>query len=209
MSTVQLLALSGLMLMSNVAIGAELDRADVPNRCWDVCSPVVGIAHKCDNMHNSDRAEMQCICDWNQAPSLIPLCEACIAQYRSERNNRDDDNDDDDDNDRNPHHNDAYDILASCSFSTTSYNPTAAASAVSSATAASSANATHTTPTATSSGSSNSVNSSSAGNSNGNPPSNTNFTSNPQTADNAASAYSTRKAAPLAAVIGLGFLVWL
>ena len=104
MRTTQLLALSGLMLMSNVAMGAELERDDVPNRCWDVCGPVVGIAHKCDNMHDSDRAEMQCICDWKQAPSLIPLCEACIAQYRSERNNRDYDDDDDDD-DRNPHHN--------------------------------------------------------------------------------------------------------
>ncbi|KAB8233381.1 putative GPI anchored protein [Aspergillus alliaceus] len=105
MLTVQLLALSGLMLVSNVAMGAELDRDDVPNRCWEVCGPVVGIAQKCDGMHDSDRAEMQCICDWKQAPSLIPLCEACIAQYRSERHNRDHDDDGDDHDDRDPHHN--------------------------------------------------------------------------------------------------------
>ncbi|KAK6832731.1 hypothetical protein P875_00010178 [Aspergillus parasiticus SU-1] len=203
MRTAQLLALSGLMLMSNVAMGAELDHDDVPNRCWDVCGPVVGIAHKCDNMHDSDRAEMKCICDWKQAPSLIPLCEACIAQYRSERNNRD--HDDDDDDDRDPHHNDAYDILTSCSLSTTSYNPTAAASAVSSA----SANATDATPTATSSGISDSTNGGSSGNSNSNSASNTNSATSAQNTGNAASAYSSPKAASLAAVVGLGFLAWL
>ncbi|KAB8211660.1 hypothetical protein BDV34DRAFT_219613 [Aspergillus parasiticus] len=203
MRTAQLLALSGLMLMSNVAMGAELDHDDVPNRCWDVCGPVVGIAHKCDNMHDSDRAEMKCICDWKQAPSLIPLCEACIAQYRSERNNRD--HDDDDDDDRDPHHNDAYDILTSCSLSTTSYNPTAAASAVSSA----SANATDATPTATSSGISDSTNGGSSGNSNSNSGSNTNSATSAQNTGNAASAYSSPKAASLAAVVGLGFLAWL
>ncbi|KAE8167014.1 hypothetical protein BDV40DRAFT_296044 [Aspergillus tamarii] len=203
MRTTQLLALSGLMLMSNVAMGAELERDDVPNRCWDVCGPVVGIAHKCDNMHDSDRAEMQCICDWKQAPSLIPLCEACIAQYRSERNNRD--YDDDDDDDRNPHHNDAYDILTSCSLSTTSYNPTAAASAVSSA----SANGTDTTPTATSSGIADSTNGGTSGSSNRNSASSTNSAASAQNTDNAASAYSSPKAASLAAVVGLGFLAWL
>ncbi|KAE8412903.1 hypothetical protein BDV36DRAFT_45880 [Aspergillus pseudocaelatus] len=204
MRTAQLLALSGLMLMSNVAMGAELEHDDVPNRCWDVCGPVVGIAHKCDNMHDSDRAEMQCICDWKQAPSLIPLCEACIAQYRSERNNRDHDDDDDDD-DRNPHHNDAYDILTSCSLSTTSYNPTAAASAVSSA----SASGTDTTPTATSSGIADSTNGGTSGNSNRNSASSTNSATSAQNTDNAASAYSSPKAASLAAVVGLGFLAWL
>ncbi|KAE8344760.1 hypothetical protein BDV24DRAFT_9561 [Aspergillus arachidicola] len=203
MRTAQLLALSGLMLMSNVAMGAELDHDDVPNRCWDVCGPVVGIAHKCDNMHDSDRAEMKCICDWKQATSLIPLCEACIAQYRSERNNRD--HDDDDDDDRDPHHNDAYDILTSCSLSTTSYNPTAAASAVSSA----SANATDATPTATSSGISDSTNGGSSGISNSNSASNTNSATSAQNTGNAASAYSSPKAASLAAVVGLGFLAWL
>ena len=114
----QLLALSGLMLMSNVAAGAKLEHDDVPNRCWNVCGPVVGIANKCDGMHHdNDSAEIKCICDWNQAPSLVPLCEACIAEYRSSNNttsthdhdnddDHDDDNDTDHDNDRNdPHDN--------------------------------------------------------------------------------------------------------
>ncbi|GAB1192423.1 hypothetical protein APSETT444_001614 [Aspergillus pseudonomiae] len=189
-------------------MGAELDHDDVPNRCWRVCGPVVGIAHKCDNIHESDRAEMKCICDWHHAPTLIPLCEACIAEYRSERNNRDHDDDDDDD-DRDPHHNDAYDILRSCSLSTTSYNPTAAASAVSSA----STDATDTTPTATPTGIADSTNGGSSGGSSGisnsNLASNTNTATSAQNTDNAASAYSTPKAASLAAVVGLGFLAWL
>ncbi|THC90840.1 hypothetical protein EYZ11_009692 [Aspergillus tanneri] len=117
-----LFAFSGLMLASNVAFAAELERDDVPNRCWDVCGPVVGTAYRCDAINHDDRAEMQCICDWKQAPTLIPICEACIAQYRGDRNNQndqnynrehdlyDDDDDDDDDDrddihDRDPHHN--------------------------------------------------------------------------------------------------------
>ncbi|KAB8075795.1 hypothetical protein BDV29DRAFT_102379 [Aspergillus leporis] len=208
MRTVQLLALSGLMLMSNVAMGAELERDDVPNRCWDVCGPVVGTAQRCDGIHHdNDRAEMQCICDWNQAKSLIPLCEACIAQYRSDRNNRDDD---DDGSRRDPHDNDAYDILTSCSLKTTSYNPTAAASAASSASSSGTTNVTNATPTATSSRTSNFANSGSSGSgSNSNSPSNTNAANNAQNTGNAASAYSTPKAASLAAVIGLGFLAWM
>lgn len=119
MRPTQLLALSGLMLASNVVLAAELDREDVPNRCWDVCGPVVGVAHRCDGMNQNDRAEMDCICDWKQAPSLVPLCEACIADYRADRNNPnrdrhydeehdlfdDDDDDNDDADDRDPHHN--------------------------------------------------------------------------------------------------------
>ena len=105
MRTQQLLALSGLMLMSNVVGGAELERDDVPKRCGHVCNPVVAIAHTCDNVHrDNDRAEMNCICDWNKVNNLVPICEACIAQYRSDRKNRDtnkdrDDDDDDDDDD--------------------------------------------------------------------------------------------------------------
>ncbi|KAF7586186.1 hypothetical protein BBP40_009315 [Aspergillus hancockii] len=205
MRTVQLLALAGLMLLSNIAMGAELERDDVPNRCWDVCGPVVGTAHRCDSIHHdNDRAEMKCICDWNQASPLIPLCEACIAQYRSDRNSR---GGNDDDDRRDPHDNDAYDILTSCSLSTTSYNPSAAASAASSASATGTANNSNTTPTGTSSGTSNFANSGSSGSNSS--PSNTNTGSNAQVTGNAASAYSGPKAASLAAVVGLGFLVWM
>ncbi|KAH8430803.1 putative GPI anchored protein [Aspergillus melleus] len=225
MRATQLLALSGLMLAGKVAVAAELDRDDVPNRCWDVCGPVVGTAHRCDGMHDRDRAEMDCICDWNQAPSLVPLCEACIADYRADRNNtnRDrhydeehdlfDDDDDDDDDDRDPHHNDAYDILRSCSFSTTSYNAAAATSALSntaSATGSSSRSGStgSTTVSATdSSTSATSTNGGSGGSGSSNDDSNS--ADSAQTTDNAAPGSSAPQAASLAAIIGLGFVAML
>ncbi|KAK1139452.1 hypothetical protein N8T08_000731 [Aspergillus melleus] len=229
MRATQLLALSGLMLASKVAVAAELDRDDVPNRCWDVCGPVVGTAHRCDGMHDRDRAEMDCICDWNQAPSLVPLCEACIADYRADRNNTnrdrhydeehdlfdddDDDDDDDDRDDRDPHHNDAYDILRSCSFSTTSYNAAAATSALSntaSATGSSSSSGSKTGSTTVSATSTDSSsNGGSGGSSSAADSSTTGSADSAQTTDNAAPGSSASQAASLAAIVGLGFVAML
>lgn len=95
----QLLALAGLILAGNVAIAAKVEQDDVPNRCWDACGPVVGVSRRCDNQHDNDRAELQCICDWEAAKTQIPLCAACITQYgHRDDDHDDDDHDDDDDN---------------------------------------------------------------------------------------------------------------
>lgn len=95
----QLLALGGLVLASNLAIAAKLEQDDVPNRCWDACGSVVGVSRRCDNQHDNDSAELQCICNWEAAKTQIPLCSACITQYGNHDNDRDDDDDDDRDND--------------------------------------------------------------------------------------------------------------
>ncbi|KAF4151782.1 hypothetical protein CNMCM6936_001255 [Aspergillus lentulus] len=215
MRPLQFLALSGLMLASNVALAAELDRDDVPNRCWDVCSPVVGIAQQCDNMHrDDDRAEMNCICDWNQAPTLVPLCEACISQFRNDTRNgtrndngrdndrdhdRDDDHHDDHDDRRGIHDNDAYDILTSCSFSTTTYNAAAATSILSTATGTISPTPTNNAGGLTGSG----------GNTGNSQSSNTNNGGDAQPNNNAAAGSTVPKAASVAAVVGLIGLAWL
>ncbi|EAL86112.1 hypothetical protein KXW98_008197 [Aspergillus fumigatus] len=205
MRALQFLALSGLMLASNIALAAELDRDDVPDRCWDVCSPVVGIAQQCDNTHrDDDRAEMNCICNSNRAPTLVPLCEACISQFRNDTRNgthHDDDDDDDHDHDdhRRPHDNDAYDILTSCSFSTTTYNAAAATSILSTATGS-------ITPTATNNASGSTG---SGGNTGNSQPENTNNGSNAQPNNNAAAGSTVSKAASVAAVVGLIGLAWL
>ncbi|KAH3149815.1 hypothetical protein LV164_003853 [Aspergillus fumigatus] len=203
MRALQFLALSGLMLASNIALAAELDRDDVPDRCWDVCSPVVGIAQQCDNTHrDDDRAEMNCICNSNRAPTLVPLCEACISQFRNDTRNgthHDDDDDHDHDDHRRPHDNDAYDILTSCSFSTTTYNAAAATSILSTATGS-------ITPTATNNASGSTGSSGNTGNSQ---PENTNNGSNAQPNNNAAAGSTVSKAASVAAVVGLIGLAWL
>ncbi|KAL4889258.1 hypothetical protein BDV59DRAFT_119968 [Aspergillus ambiguus] len=231
------LALSGLILMSNVAIGTKLDDDDIPNRCWKACGPVVGIARKCNGIYNDDdHAELQCICDWNKASTLIPLCEACIVDYgssngtdygvdlndnhddRYDRDDRDldhsrDNNDCDEcngrveytkrvnqsDHDRghengmylcafnshrmkNKYLPGAYDILVSCSLSTTTYNAAAATSAMTSTVASPNATATETL-SSTSSFKAASI--------------------------NTAPMVSIPKAASLAAVVDMGFVAWL
>ncbi|ODM21301.1 hypothetical protein SI65_04354 [Aspergillus cristatus] len=231
-----LLFLTSALLTSSLALANTLDSDDVPNRCWQVCGPVVGISHKCDAMHDNDSAERKCVCEWQQAPTLIPLCEACISQYRNETkhdddNDRDDDddrdddrdNDRDDDNDNDhdsrtkplikrsirkskcddPHNNDANDILRACSFTTTSYNPTTATSAISAASTLIPSSSATATGTSSASGSSSGSGSRSASGSG---------SSESASADNdtnAASGQSVPRAASLAAVVGLIGLVWL
>ncbi|PYI21476.1 hypothetical protein BO99DRAFT_453463 [Aspergillus violaceofuscus CBS 115571] len=152
MRIAQLLALSGLMLATSVTAGGELDRNDVPNGCWEPCGPVVNISHACDAKTDNDRAELQCVCQWDRAATLIPLCEACIGYYRTQQHHDadndddddDDDNDNDDDNDLHDNGTDAYDILTSCSLSTTTWNPAAATSVLSAVNASATGNATGT-----------------------------------------------------------------
>ncbi|KAJ5851512.1 uncharacterized protein N7529_010897 [Penicillium soppii] len=135
MRTQQLLAFSGLMLASNVAVASKLDHDDVPNRCWNVCGDVVGISKSCDARYDNDSAEIKCICDWEKAKTQIPLCSACITQYQTDRRNNgtntnDNDHDHDHDNDDDDHDdddddNEALDLVHSCSLTTTTYNSAA------------------------------------------------------------------------------------
>jgi hypothetical protein len=93
----QLFVLISLVLVGNVAL-ADLDRSDVPEPCNWVCQSVVSASERCDNQTSDDSAEMQCMCDMDQASTQIPLCEACIAQYRADNPSGDDGDDDPHDN---------------------------------------------------------------------------------------------------------------
>ncbi|RDW92845.1 putative GPI anchored protein [Aspergillus mulundensis] len=125
----QLFTVSSFILAGNVAFGADLDRNDLPSDCHSACDPLVSISQRCDRQSDDDADEARCICDADDAQTIIPRCEACIAQYRSDHpqdnDNDGDDNDDDDDdnNDTGPHDNDAYDMLTACNLQTTSYQP--------------------------------------------------------------------------------------
>lgn len=132
MRTKQLLALGGLVLAGNVAIASKLEHDDVPSRCWDACGSVVNISQQCDNQHDEDNAELQCICNWSQAQTQVPLCAACISQYGNGDNDNDhdhdhndgDDNDNDNDNDNNDDDNGMFHLGRSTMIeSTFSYFP--------------------------------------------------------------------------------------
>ncbi|KAB8072602.1 hypothetical protein BDV29DRAFT_158379 [Aspergillus leporis] len=99
------------LLLAFITTGADIDANDVPSQCQQVCAPVVSLTASCDrNTNDDDRQEIDCICKDSKAPTSIPLCEACIAQ-----------------NSRDGHDNDANDLIRSCSFATTSYDPTSIA----------------------------------------------------------------------------------
>ncbi|KAL4787054.1 hypothetical protein BJX76DRAFT_354664 [Aspergillus varians] len=120
-----LAAMSSLILVGNLALTADIDQEDVPNPCLPACQPVVSIARQCDMDNHDDVAEMDCICNSDQANTRVPLCEACIAQYRSDHpgDSNYGDNNTSSNGPINPHDNDAHDILSSCGFDTTTYVP--------------------------------------------------------------------------------------
>ncbi|KAF1968889.1 hypothetical protein BU23DRAFT_558114 [Bimuria novae-zelandiae CBS 107.79] len=101
--------------LSAIGLAQDVDQDDVPQQCQSVCSSIVSLTRNCDNSTNDDAAETQCICNGNNASSLVPLCAAYIAQNGGDRES------------------DVYDIVRSCSFSSTSYDSSAAATALSSA----------------------------------------------------------------------------
>ncbi|KAE8392516.1 hypothetical protein BDV23DRAFT_151026 [Aspergillus alliaceus] len=132
------------LIAAAVVVGTDIDSNDIPTQCQQVCAAVVSLTATCDRKTDDDKQEQDCICKDSQAPTSIPLCEACIAQ-----------------NSRDGHDNDANDLVRSCSFSTTSYNPAATTtsfntssaathSASSSSTASRSGTTTGTSPARTS-----------------------------------------------------------
>lgn len=121
----QLLTLSSLILAGSLALAAELDHDDIPDTCYAACDPVVRVAQRCDRQNHVDSAEMDCICQSDQARTRIPHCEACIAQYRRDNPNdedydgsdeTDDETDDGDDEDIDPHDNGAQSLYATPAF---------------------------------------------------------------------------------------------
>lgn len=82
---------------------------------------------------DNDNAELQCICNATNANTLIPNCEACVAQY---------DTDTDDDDDDSVNDNDVREVLTRCNFTVQSTFNSASASSVASSIASSASAAT-------------------------------------------------------------------
>ncbi|KAF1851012.1 uncharacterized protein K460DRAFT_350992 [Cucurbitaria berberidis CBS 394.84] len=96
----------------------DISQDDIPQQCRAVCADIVSIAQRCDNENETDAAELACICRAPNANTLVPTCEACVAQF-----DRDDDQDDNP-NDRN----DVFEVLTRCNFTTTAHNSASASS---------------------------------------------------------------------------------
>ncbi len=144
------------LTLSAMGLAQEIDNGDIPRQCSAICAPIVTLARDCDRQNNdNDRGERDCICNAQGASTQLPACEACVTAF---------DNDDD-----NPSDNDVNDLLRSCNFSTTTYNPSATQQASASASASGSGSAANNNSSArpTASGS-NAPNSSPTGGSNNN-----------------------------------------
>lgn len=138
-------------------VSQDISNDDIPRQCTAVCSEAVQISRRCDDqtgMHQSsnmrpsinmnsdnDRAELECICRAPNANTIIPTCEACVAQF---------DRDDDGRNDNgmvlhkrsssftspNKHIIDVFEVLTRCNFTTTTFNSASASNAINSAASA-------------------------------------------------------------------------
>ncbi|KAF3038091.1 hypothetical protein E8E12_003140 [Didymella heteroderae] len=107
--------------LTALAAAQDISQDDIPQQCTQICAQVVTIARDCDNQHDNDNAELQCICSAANANTLIPNCEACVAQY-------DTDTDDDD----SVNDNDVREVLTRCNFTVQSSFNSASASSVAS-----------------------------------------------------------------------------
>ncbi|KAL2865031.1 putative GPI anchored protein [Aspergillus lucknowensis] len=119
----RIFALCGFLLLGNLTLAAWINREDVPDMCRTACAPAVSTAEDCDRRSDDDdddddAAEIQCICQGGQASTRVPHCEACIAQWRKDHlDGGNDGNGDATD----PHDNNAFEILTSCRFTTTTF----------------------------------------------------------------------------------------
>ncbi|KAF5864638.1 hypothetical protein ETB97_007196 [Aspergillus alliaceus] len=68
------------LIAAAVVVGTDIDSNDIPTQCQQVCAAVVSLTATCDRKTDDDKQEQDCICKDSQAPTSIPLCEACIAQ---------------------------------------------------------------------------------------------------------------------------------
>jgi len=86
----------------------DINQDDVPQQCTSICADVVSLSRRCDDttstprppLHSftspnscidDDAAELNCICQAPNAGTLIPSCEACVAEFDNDDNDTDDD----------------------------------------------------------------------------------------------------------------------
>ncbi|KAF2854353.1 hypothetical protein T440DRAFT_273655 [Plenodomus tracheiphilus IPT5] len=127
--------------LTALVAGQDIGPDDIPVECGAVCGPVIALSRGCDATTNDDATELNCICTAPNANTLVPFCDACVAQFRVPDN---DDNDDNDDN--TPDVNDVREVLTRCSFTTTSFNTASASAALSSITQSLGSNRPNATP---------------------------------------------------------------
>lgn len=70
-----------LTLTTYTVLAQDVESNDVPTQCSAVCAPVVSLTAQCDRTTDNDSDERNCLCNGQNAASIIPACEACYAMY--------------------------------------------------------------------------------------------------------------------------------
>ncbi|KYK59154.1 uncharacterized protein DCS_00284 [Drechmeria coniospora] len=104
-------------LLLAVRADVDLDLDDVPNACQSICRPVSQLARVCEtdakgtSDRDNDLLEAQCVCTNKSfdVAKVAALCAACMHQNNASRDDL----------------GDIDGLLATCSFSSTTYAPTA------------------------------------------------------------------------------------
>jgi hypothetical protein len=99
-----------LSVLTALIAAQDISQDDIPQQCTAVCADVVSISRRCDDTtgtskprhahlfftqlthhaKDNDAAELDCICRAPNAASLIPTCEACVANYDNDDTDPDD-----------------------------------------------------------------------------------------------------------------------
>ncbi|KAH6974043.1 hypothetical protein EDB80DRAFT_869370 [Ilyonectria destructans] len=139
----QKIVLALMPLLSVARADLVLQGADVPPDCKAICGPIIALAHACEFGPLSDggRLETECVCTrpvWDVS-RITALCADCLRQHDSDEDG----------------FSDASDIMKTCGFSSTSYEPAdaTAASGITVSTTSGVAIATAATNAATATGS--------------------------------------------------------
>ncbi|KAI7106386.1 hypothetical protein KC316_g20415 [Hortaea werneckii] len=106
---VQSVLVLSVAVLGSIAV-ADVEPDEIPTECQQICAPVVSRSQRCDRATKDDHAEKQCMCQLESASTVIPRCEACVAEHHSTVIGH-----------SGPHDNDVYDIIQFCQFTSLPY----------------------------------------------------------------------------------------
>lgn len=120
-------ALAPLALVARASVDFDMD--DVPTSCKTICGPIGQLSDRCDTDLRSDidrdekLLEAQCVCTNRSfdVAKIAALCADCMHQSANGRRRRDDDDNRADQDDLK----DIDNIMSTCGFTSTKYNPSA------------------------------------------------------------------------------------
>jgi hypothetical protein len=93
--------------LAAISAAQDIRQNDIPRECTAICADVVSLAQRCEDttsmysripkvlhsliwVSDDDAAEVTCICRAPNAFTLVPACEACVAEFDQDDSDADD-----------------------------------------------------------------------------------------------------------------------